>query len=81
MYNNLSHLYKPENDVNTLSCLLKNLGFLVIALQNLNLIEMRNSIYMFAKLLPSDAYGMFLGCLLPNMKKRNQSKVNLIENV
>ncbi|EEB12678.1 hypothetical protein Phum_PHUM197620 [Pediculus humanus corporis] len=59
LYNNLSHLYKPENDVNTLSCLLKNLGFLVIALQNLNLIEMRNSIYMFAKLLPSDAYVIF----------------------
>lgn len=57
LYDNLNPLYTPENDVKTLADLLQDLGFSVIALQNLNLVEMRNAIHTFAKILPRDAYG------------------------
>ncbi|KAK6642415.1 hypothetical protein RUM43_003917 [Polyplax serrata] len=59
LYDNLNTLYKPENDVKTLADALKDHGFLVIALQNLSLIEMRNAICTFASLLPPDAYIVF----------------------
>lgn len=59
LYDNLSPLYTPENDVKTLADLLRELGFHVVALQNLNLTEMRNAIQTFSKILPKEAYVVF----------------------
>lgn len=57
LYANQNLLFTPENDVKTLADLLQDLGFAVIALQNLNLVEMRNAIHIFSKMVPKDAYG------------------------
>lgn len=68
LYANLNTLYTPENDVKTLADLLQALGFLVIALHNLNLIEMRNAIQIFANSIPPDAYGNSFLFLNINLK-------------
>lgn len=55
-YDNLINLHTPSNDVVTLAHILMQLGFHVITLHNLTLIEMRNAFIWFCELLPPNAY-------------------------
>jgi len=56
-YKDLSGLNTPSNDVATIAAILKDIGFKVIALHNLTLIEMRNALHEFCQLLPQGGYG------------------------
>lgn len=58
-YKDLSGLNTPSNDVATIAAILKDIGFKVIALHNLTLIEMRNAVHQFCQLLPQGGYGKF----------------------
>lgn len=60
IYDNHNCLNAPQNDVKTLTDGLQDLGFHTVALQNLNLTEMKNIIHYFASILPQDAYGNLL---------------------
>jgi hypothetical protein len=56
-YKDLSDLNRPSNDVATIAAILRDIGFKVIALHNLTLIEMRNAVLQFCRLLPQGGYG------------------------
>lgn len=55
-YDNLMNLHTPSNDVVTIAPILMQLGFHVVALHNLTLIEMRNAFIWFCQLIPQNAY-------------------------
>jgi len=59
-YKDLSGLNTPSNDVATIAAILKDIGFKVIAVHNLTLIEMRNAVREFCQLLPQGGYGKSL---------------------
>ncbi|KAJ4434542.1 hypothetical protein ANN_23104, partial [Periplaneta americana] len=59
LYNELTPLHTPRNDVVTIANILKDAEFKVIALHNLTLQEMRNAVSLFCKLLPDGAYAFF----------------------
>ncbi|KAG8285523.1 lymphoid tissue lymphoma translocation [Homalodisca vitripennis] len=52
----LQGLHAPSNDVATLAEILEDLGFHVIALQNLTYSEMSNAFKWFCRILPENAY-------------------------
>lgn len=56
-YTNMSDLTTPVEDVRTLAEILRKHDFLVLALLNLSLVEMRNVIKEFCKIIPRHAYG------------------------
>ncbi|XP_046398673.1 mucosa-associated lymphoid tissue lymphoma translocation protein 1-like isoform X2 [Ischnura elegans] len=58
-YTNRSPLKSPSNDVATLAKIFKKLQFKVIALKDLSVIEMKNALKNFCKLLPRGAYVIF----------------------
>uniref|UniRef100_A0A1B6HII0 Mucosa-associated lymphoid tissue lymphoma translocation protein 1 n=1 Tax=Homalodisca liturata TaxID=320908 RepID=A0A1B6HII0_9HEMI len=55
----LQGLHAPSNDVATLAEILEDLGFHVIALQNLTYSEMSNAFKWFCRILPENAYAFF----------------------
>lgn len=59
-YENMNKLNTPVEDVRTLAEIFIQHNFHVIALQNLNLVEMKNAIKELCKLLPENAYGEFI---------------------
>ncbi|XP_067001253.2 mucosa-associated lymphoid tissue lymphoma translocation protein 1 [Anabrus simplex] len=58
-YENMDNLLKPITDVVTLTEILTNLGFKVLALCNLTLIEMRNAVKKICEKIPEEAYVLF----------------------
>ncbi|GLH07004.1 Uncharacterized protein GBIM_12566 [Gryllus bimaculatus] len=58
-YANLQDLCTPYNDVKALSHVLMDLGFKVLSLCNLTLVEMINAVKTFCKLIPEGAYTIF----------------------
>lgn len=57
-YDELDDLGTPPNDVAELSRQLKSIGFRVIALMNLNLLEMKKAVYVFCESLRKGSYGL-----------------------
>ncbi|KAJ9593533.1 hypothetical protein L9F63_014926, partial [Diploptera punctata] len=59
VYCNLTALHSPRNDVVTIAQILRKIGFKVIALHNLTLLEMRNALKKFSSLVPEGGYAIF----------------------
>lgn len=55
----LTDLLMPSNDVETLSSILSNMEFRVLAFQNLTKTEMRNAVKLFSNMLPEGSIGIF----------------------
>lgn len=69
-YDNLCALVSPVMDVQTVALALQRLQFKVIALMDLNFVEIKNMVDLFCKMLSDGVYGTFLllFCLIQKFK-------------
>ena len=58
-YNHLNRLHSPENDIQQLSAVLKDLDFKVFALVDLTYSEMQSALTLFYRSLVINTYGLF----------------------